>query len=175
MPCPVSVVNKIIDYIRNVLEVPRPEYNGFAACPFVRKERESGKMYIDTFDASTESLISKIQDFIHSGCTSALFAQIDASADTITDQETNTYQSYINTVLCKLGHKQYKCICFNPRDTVSIQGLNVRSQAPYFLISIASRELLEKAHASMLKTDYFDNMTQKYLDFLQVTREDIGK
>lgn len=175
MPCPVSVVNKIIDYIRNVLEIPRPEFNGFAACPYVKRERESNKIYIDTYDSSKETLILKIQDFIHSGYESALFAQIDQVADTITEDETNTYQAYINTLLKRLGHGHLKCICFNPRDTVSVQGLNVRAQSPYFLISIASRELLDKAHQSMLKTDYFDNMKRKYLDFLHVTPEDLGK
>ena len=39
-------INKVIDYIKNVLEVPRTEYNGMSACPFAKKERENDNLYI---------------------------------------------------------------------------------------------------------------------------------
>ena len=43
-------INKVLDYIENVLEVPRDEYGGMSACPFAKKERENDNLYIDVID-----------------------------------------------------------------------------------------------------------------------------
>jgi hypothetical protein len=39
---------KVLSYIKDVLEVPRDEYNGMPTCPFAKQERESDNIYIDT-------------------------------------------------------------------------------------------------------------------------------
>jgi len=43
-------INKVLDYIENVLEIPRNEYNGMSACPFAKKERENDNLYIDVIN-----------------------------------------------------------------------------------------------------------------------------
>ena len=40
------MVLKVLDYIENVLEVPRDEYNGMPVCPFANKERKNNNIYI---------------------------------------------------------------------------------------------------------------------------------
>ena len=42
--------DKVLDYIKNILEVPRDEYNGMSVCPFAKKERETNNIFIDTID-----------------------------------------------------------------------------------------------------------------------------
>ena len=50
-------INKVLDYIENVLEIPRDEYNGMSACPFAKKERESNNIYIDTISIKNDFII----------------------------------------------------------------------------------------------------------------------
>jgi hypothetical protein len=61
-----------------------------------------------------------------------------------------------------------KCICFNPNDTKEVAGFNPRKDAPYFLINIASKKVLGKAHKSLLGTKYFQNFEEEYLKFLKI-------
>jgi hypothetical protein len=67
------------------------------------------------------------------------------------------------------GH--LKCICFNPNDNIEVAGFNPRKDAPYFLINIAERKVLAKAHDSLMNTRYFDNFDKKYLDYLMVKQK----
>ena len=39
--------DKVLDYIKNILEVPRNEYSGMSVCPFAKKERETDNIFID--------------------------------------------------------------------------------------------------------------------------------
>ena len=64
------------------------------------------------------------------------------------------------------GYGHLKCICFNPNDKVEIDGFNARGHAPYFLINIATREALDKAHKVLSKTKYYDSMNKRYLKYL---------
>jgi hypothetical protein len=108
-----------------------------------------------------------ITKFLKSDNNSALFAQL-------TDQEfsshdTGMYERFINVLLKRMGAKEYKCICFNPNDKVTeVDGFNARSQAPYFLINIARREELSKAHKTLRKTQYYDRLNEAYIDFLDI-------
>jgi hypothetical protein len=68
------------------------------------------------------------------------------------------------------GYPQYKTICFNPNDEVTeIDGYNARSFAPAFLINIADRKELGKAHAAIVKSPkFFSRMSDAYKKFLKV-------
>ena len=75
---------------------------------------------------------------------------------------------YINRTMKENGYGHLKNICFNPNDKLEIDGFNARSHAPYFLINIATREALAKAHTILAKTKYYDNMNKRYLDYLHI-------
>ena len=67
------------------------------------------------------------------------------------------------------GSVQYKIICFNPSDSVTdIDGFNPRQFAPAFLINIADRKELGKAHKIMMGTKYFDKMSDTYKKYLNI-------
>ena len=56
-------------------------------------------------------------------------------------------------------------------DKLEIDGFNARSHAPYFLINIANKKVLAKAHKSLLKTKYFDKMNDYYLKYLHAYKD----
>ena len=162
--CPyTNFKSKVLDYI-GILREPREEYGGMPACPFVGAELDKDKLMIDKFDPNESTLLDKIKAYDESDYDSALFVQV--SEEVLSKFDTVGYQDYINRTMKDNGYGHLKCICFNPNDEVDIDGFNARSHAPYFLINIATREVLDKAHTTLAKTKYYDNMNQRYLKYL---------
>ena len=162
-------INKFID----VLKKPREEYSGFAPCPFVASEVAQDKLMIDIFDPSKNSIIEVIEKLHNSKYESGLFAQV--TQEGIPSEVTFQYQSFINKLIKESAYSQYKCICFNPKDDLRIEGFNIREHSPYFLINIADKRVLSEAHKKMMKTKYFDKMNKKYLDFLHVKEDQLRR
>ena len=160
--------SKISKYIK-LLREPREEYGGFPPCPFVGKEVDLDKLMIEVFDPSKNTLIDMIKKLIESKYDSGLFVQI--LSEEMTDIDTREYERFINITLKSNGHSNLKCICFNPNDTVNIDGFNIREKSPYFLINIAEGLVLQKAHRSLLKTKYYDKMDENYLNYLNIKQK----
>lgn len=163
MKCPYTTTKQLIRYIRDVLSTPSVEYGGMPPCPFVKSELNSRKLMFAELDIERENLVSIIQDFTKSSYKSLLVVQKFTNSDSLSANETKQYQQYINKLLKKLQLTEYKCICFNPNDNIT-----VRQQSPYFLINIAERKLLAKAHSKLMKTEYFSVMSEEYLKYLHV-------
>tara|TARA_R100001510_G_scaffold18746_1_gene16242 strand:- start:612 stop:1079 length:468 start_codon:yes stop_codon:yes gene_type:complete len=149
-----------------ILRTPREEYGGMAPCPFVGAEVDKNKLMIEIFNPEKNSIIDMMNKFVNSDYDSALFIQ--KTDELLLSKDTYKYQNFINRLLKKSGFEKYKCICFNPNDTTEVDGFNVRSKSPYFLINVADRKILSKAHKSLLRTKYFDNMGDKYKKYLKV-------
>ena len=164
--CPyTNFKEKVLKYI-NFIRVPRKEYGGMPACPFVGAEIDAGKLMIDKFDPNVDTLLDKVKVYDESEYDSALFVQV--SDEELSKFDTVGYQDYINKTMKENGYPHLKCICFNPNDELDIDGFNARSHAPYFLINIATREALDKAHNVLSKTKYYDNMNKRYLRYLHM-------
>ena len=162
--CPyTNFKDKVMKYI-GILRTPRKEYGGMPACPFVGPEIDKGKLMIDKFDPNESTLLDMIKTYDESEYDSALFVQV--SDEELSKFDTVGYQDYINKTMKENGYPHLKCICFNPNDELDIDGFNARGHAPYFLINIATREALDKAHKVLSKTKYYDNMNKKYLKYL---------
>jgi hypothetical protein len=162
-----KIINEVKDYINNVIRPPREEFGGMPSCPFAGSELDSGRLMIDIIDPGKTSLPELIKKFLDSDKNSALFAQV--SDEQITKDETKQFQIMVNKTLRAMGGENYKCICFNPNDEdTEVGGFNPRAEAPYFLINIASRDELSKAHKTLRKTQYYDRLNKKYLKFLKV-------
>lgn len=158
--------SKVLDYIENILEVPRQEYNGMPACPFAKQERESNNIYLDEVNPDNDFLMC-MNKFVHSGMNSAVFIQ----DEDISEDETKPYQKYLNKVLKQLDITHWKVLCINPNDKLDVDGFNVRSLAPCFLILINPKQQINNAHKSMLDTKYYDNMSSKYKKYLNVSKK----
>ena len=164
--CPyTNFKDKVMKYI-GILRTPRKEYGGLPACPFVGPEVDKGKLMIDKFDPNESTLLDKVKAYDESEYDSALFAQV--TDEQLAGEDTYRYQNFINRTLRTNGFGHLKCICFNPNDTQEVAGFNPRKDAPYFLINIASKEVLAKAHKSLLGTKYFDNFEKEYLKYLKI-------
>ena len=157
--------SKVLEFI-NILRTPREEFGGLPPCPFVGPEIDRDKLMIELFDPSKNSITDMLEKLVASKYDSALFVQI--TKESISAEDTFNYQSFINRQIKKAGYENLKCICFNPNDVVSVDGFNARAYAPYFLINIARKDALHKAHKRLLNSKYFDKMNKEYLDYLFV-------
>ena len=154
-------INKVINYIKDVLEVPRDEYNGMAACPFAKKERKNDNLYIDVIDEKN-GFFELMDKFLKSNKDNAIFInEID-----IDNTDTRRYQAFLNKELKKKSLTTHKVLCINPKDELSVEGFNVRSKSPYFLILVNNLKEINKAHKKLLKTSYFDKMDSNYKKYL---------
>lgn len=158
-----NLKSKVLDYIENVLEVPRPEYNGMPACPFAKQERESNNIYLDEISNDNNFLVC-IGKFIKSNKNSAIFVQ----NEDIEEKDTKKYQKYLNKILKELHLTHLKALCINPNNKLEVDGLSVRSLSPCFLILINPKKQINDAHTSLLNTKYYDNMSEKYQKYLNV-------
>ena len=146
--------DKIKQYIYSLGE-KREQFGGMSACPFAVPELESGRLFIAKID-DEHSFHDLLAFFISSSYESALFAVEDA--ESLSAEETIKYQTFIDSVLKEAGHKNLKSICFNPFDGIAeVEGYNPRADAPFFLINIAEKTVLNRAHAKLQKTGYYDN------------------
>jgi len=154
-------------YINFILRPKREEFGNMPVCPFAGPELDQDRLMIDVFDPSKESFIDKVQQFVDSEYSSALFAQVET--DTIPESDTRKYQSFLNKLIKTNGFTDYKIICFNPEDTITnIDGFNPRQFAPAFLINIADKKELGRAHRTIMKSKYFDRMSDAYKKYLKV-------
>mgnify|MGYP003134872206 CR=1 FL=1 len=164
--CPYTNFRKKVMGWINILRTPTKEYSNYPPCPFVGPEVDRNKLMIELFDPEKNSLLDMMNKFVNSEYDSALFIQ--KTDELLLSKDTYKYQNFINRLLKKSGFEKYKCICFNPNDITEVDGLNIRSKSPYFLINVADRKVLSKAHKSLLRTKYFDNMGDKYKKYLKV-------
>jgi hypothetical protein len=161
-----STKSKVLEYIENVLEIPRQEYNGMPACPFAKQERDSNNIYLDEI-TSDNNFLRCIGKFSKSNMNSAVFIQ----KGDIRESETRVYQKYLNKLLREFGIKHWKVLCINPNDKLDVGGFNARSLSPCFLILINPKQQINDAHKSMLDTKYYDNMSSKYKKYLNVSKK----
>ena len=167
-------IEEVKKYINEVIRPPRDEFGGMPTCPFAGPELDSGRLMIDVIIAGEVSLPELINQFLASDKSSALFAQV--TDEKLSAYDTKRYQRFINALLKKLGAKEYKCICFNPNDRItSVDGFNARALAPYFLINIANKKELGRAHKTLMKTKYFDKLSEAYLKYLHVDPKSLNK
>jgi hypothetical protein len=150
------------NYINNVLDEKRDEFNGKAVCPFAAPELKSNRLMIEV--VGDKSLPELIDELVNSDYESALFI----IKEDIPAEQTKKFQYFVNKLLSQKGLTDYKNICFNPNDDVDIEGYNPRSFAPHFMVNIADKKVLSKAHRALKKTNYYDKLPDKYRKFLNL-------
>ena len=112
-----EVKRKILSYIVDFLEVPHEEFGGFPPCPFAKAERLKNKLFIDLYDPNERELTEVIKEMVASGYESGVFALFqDGNPVEIKEEETRSFQKFLNKTLKKANLAEYKCICINPKD-----------------------------------------------------------
>mgnify|MGYP004404780179 CR=1 FL=1 len=152
---------EVLNYIKYVLEVPRDEYNGMPTCPFAKKEREGDNLYIDYMGEGND-FITCMEKFYESGKDNAIFINDVEMPNT----DTKRYQHFLNKELLKNAYINHKALCINPKDDLEVDGFNARSLAPCFMVLINNQKEINQAHKKIMKTSYFDKMSEKYKKYL---------
>ncbi len=160
----IAKVNKYIDW----LATPNDAFGGFPICPFVEKERASGKLKYEVFQIEhTVPLFKMIDEWDEEDeYTSMIIAHISD----IQIHQYKNFQYYINRGLRKRKMGYIKTICFHPDDTFEVDGVATRTQAPYFLINVAYQDELNKAHQNLKNTKYYDSFTDENKKYLKVEK-----
>ena len=151
----IAKVNKYIDW----LATPNEAFGGLPVCPFVEKERSSGKLKYEVFEVGyTKPLFDMIDEWdTEDEYTSMIIAHI---SDIRLDEYKN-FQYWLNKGLRKRSMGYIKCITFHPDDEFEVDGVKTRIPAPYFLINVA--------HQALTNTDYFLKFNKENLDYLKTT------
>ena len=162
-----TIVAKINEYI-DWLATPNEAFGGFPICPFVEKERASGRLKYEVFQIGcTKSLFKMIDEWDEEDeYTSMIIAHISD----IQIHQYKNFQHYINRGLRKRKMGYIKTICFHPDDTFEVDGVATRTQAPYFLINVAYQDELNKAHQNLKNTKYYDTFTDENKKYLKVEK-----
>ena len=165
-----SFIEEVKNYL-GLLEEPRSEYEGLPACPFIKKERISNKLLVDVFIPEEQSFFDKMEEFVNSNFTDAVFAQ--QISDVLPTEDSKIYQGFLNGLL-KEKYSDYRAVVINPNDKFSVRGFNPRRLAPCFLIVVTDKIKLGKAHNQMMNSKYFTNFGDDYLKYLNVKREQLN-
>ncbi len=159
----IAKVNEYIDW----LATPNEAFGGLPVCPFVEKERSSGKLKYEVFEVGyTKPLFDMIDEWdTEDEYTSMIIAHI---SDIRLDEYKN-FQYWLNKGLRKRSMGYIKCITFHPDDEFEVDGVKTRIPAPYFLINVAYQDELDKSHQALTNTDYFLKFNKENLDYLKTT------
>ena len=158
------VIEKIDGYI-DWLATPNEAFGGFPICPFVEKERSSGRLKYEVFQIGyTKPLFDMIDEWdMEDKYTSMIIAHL---SDIRLDEYKN-FQHWINKGLRKRNMDYAKVICFHPDDEFEVDGVKTRNEAPYFLINVAYQDELNKSHKALTNTDYLVKFSIENLEYLK--------
>ena len=160
----IAKVKEFIDW----LATPNEAFGGFPICPFVEKERASGKLKYEIFKIGfTKSIFDLIEELDEEDEYNSM---IIAHISDIKMSENKTFQHWHNKGLQKRKMGYVKTICFHPDDEFEVGGVKTRSKAPYFLLNIAYQDELNKAHQALKNTKYYDGFTDENKKYLKVEK-----
>ena len=158
----IAKVNHYIDW----LAIPNEAFGGFPVCPFVERERASGKLKYEVFYTDGEKTIFDLIDEWDDE--DDYNSMIIAYLSDIKLSEYKNFQNFLNRELQKRKMGYIKVICFHPDDTFEVDGVATRAPAPYFLINCAYQDELNKGHRRLMNTEYFDKFTEENKKYLKV-------
>ena len=147
------------------LEKPNDAFSGMPVCPFLKPERINDRLMVKVWNPTDTSLNALFEEFFDSKYSSALFICRDSEN---LEWKNVRRKSYQNTLQDFLKHTDYKALCFSPYEEWSAGGEETRKKSPYFLINVAERKELDKAHKGLLKTKYFEKFDDKEIKKLKV-------
>ena len=149
----------------NYLEKPNKVFSDMPVCPFLKPERLSDRLMVRVWKPTVNSLNHLFQEFFESKYSSALFICRDTKDIKWEDVSRKSYQK---TIQGFLKPTKYKALCFSPYEEWSAGGEETRKKSPYFLINVATKKELGKAHKGLLKTKYFEKFNDEEIKKLKV-------
>ena len=163
-----QILKEVKTWITEYLEIPNKNFGGMPVCPFVKAEREGNKLMFEIWEPNQTSFVDILERFKKSEFSSALVICMNTEGLLWEEVDRKRYQKTIQSLMKEKGFTDIKALCFSPFEHHTAAGEETRKGSPYFLINIAGRDDLNKAHTKLLKTSYFDNFTEEEVKTLKV-------
>lgn len=167
-----EVIYHMVEYMNEFLEKPHPIFGGLPICPFARKARlEAQILYkVCRFWTHTDlnpdsSVIRIINEFCQEGRYEVLLV-IHPERQAMTPLAMQQFIDCLNEKISATG-----LIAFggHPDDDFNIQGVYTRKE-PFLNFTVQSKQLVQEASDSLLKTDYYKNWTLENLRYVGIPR-----
>ncbi len=166
-----EIIDRMIDYLENVIEKPHPAFGDMPICPFSRKARIANKIQYQVCPFSTSELhpesnfMQGILAFAQQEfCEILLVIHPDPTALTLA--ETHDFVDVANLQLADLGLLLFDG---HPEDPFNIQGVYTRC-APYIHLTVQQQHRVKQASDLLLKTTYYDHWTPENLNYVGMPR-----
>ena len=170
-----KILTEVKTWITEYLEIPNENFGGMPVCPFVKAEREKNKLMFEIWYPNKTSFIEVLDKFKNSEFSSALVICMNTDGLLWEEVDRKKYQKAIQSLMKEKGYKDIKALCFSPFEHHTAAGEETRKGSPYFLINIAGKEELNKAHTRLLETKYFDKFSEEEIKTLKVHPKDSKK
>jgi hypothetical protein len=161
-------LTEVKEWITEYLEKPNENFGGMPVCPFVKAEREKDELMFEIWYPNETSFVEILKKFKDSNFSSALIICMNTEGILWEEVDRKKYQKTIQSLMKEHGYKDIKALCFSPFEHHTAAGEETRKGSPYFLINIAGRDDLNKAHRKLLKTSYFDKFSDEEVKTLKV-------
>jgi hypothetical protein len=155
---PVQITRQMLRYFTEVLEIPRVEFGGLPACPFVRREREQDKIRYDICEItgslpSTEN-IERVRQFADEAHHTTLLL-----IDPFTRLSVSESVQYGVELSKAAADRRMVAIGVHPDDPFEIGGMRPRC-IPYLTMLCQSVDLLQDAKQRLDGSAYYQRWTR---------------
>jgi hypothetical protein len=160
----------IQDYLINFIEKEQEIFNGFPVCPFARKERIENKIkYVECSFASinTRKVIGETLDWLESDYSTLLY--VDNSDSSYI--QTNHFNRCIDALM---DNKNVITFLFHKESKREFGGVFTR-RSPRPFIMVGYKKQIGKKKSQLLKTKYYDKLTDKEYGVLNSKERKHGK
>tara|TARA_R100001015_G_C4632258_1_gene195588 strand:- start:3119 stop:3625 length:507 start_codon:yes stop_codon:yes gene_type:complete len=160
----------IQDYLINFIEKEQEIFSGFPVCPFAKKERIENKIkYVECsfIDIDTEKVICETLDWLEGDYSTLLY--VDNSDSSYI--QTNHFNKCIGALMDK---KNVITFLFHKESKREFDGIFTR-RSPRPFIMVGYKKQIGKKKTRLLKTKYYDKLTDKEYGVLNSKERKHGK
>ena len=160
----------IQDYLINFIEEEQEIFSGFPVCPFAKKERIENKIkYVECSftNIDTEKVIGETLDWLESDYSTLLY--VDNSDSSYI--QTNHFNRCIDALMDK---KNVLSVLFHKSTKREFGGVFTR-RSPRPFIMVGYKKQIVKKKTQLLKTKYYDKLTDKEYGVLNSKERKHGK
>ena len=159
-----NITNDITEWIKNVVELDRPELNGISVCPFAKQSRLNQNIDICIGDEIEKDLFRVMDKGMQSKEVIILvYAPDQYSASEVDRQVTHANQEI-------LGPHDLIALTDHPDDVEEILGIHL-NQGKYILVFVQQLSKLNQASQVLAKQGFYKGWSPEYLKDLFRFRE----
>lgn len=168
MPCQDSeILEQMLDYIQQTIEVPHPTFGNMPICPFARQARLADKFlykicaFSNSDLHSNSELVTFIQNFGQQAQYELLLV-IHPEPEALDLGVMHRFTENLNRQIAA-----FDLIAFDghPQDDFNVQGVYTR-QAPYIHFTVQPQHRVKQASDRLRHTSYYQNWTHQHFKYV---------